>query len=121
MAKHDWTPSPGQYIPSRSLIGDLKAGTAVSVAGGDKSEEVQIAGSSRGRIRFKCTTTGTLKLHFMSADGSTEYTSANPADVAIAANTENFLQWDSYGEALAKVIFTPSGTGAITYCDFGAI
>lgn len=73
---------------------------------------IPIAGAAKGRIRAKSTVAATLRARFMLADGATESASTdNPADVALAANTENSMNLTFSGEGQLHVIIVNGGTG----------
>jgi len=115
--------------PPRRFIGALKAGAAC-VNATAISEYVAIPNKGDIRVRLKASVGGTLSLHYMGPDldiergvAGTEYTTANPADVTVTANTEAVIDTGTgtdthpMGEGYCKVIFTPSGSGTITFCD----
>lgn len=98
-------------------------------------EVIPIRGAARVKVRFKATNTGTLDLFFLgpgfdqdqaSATAyasllGTIYTTGNPTQVAIVANTEAQIFSDCYGEGFAIVKFTGTATGAITYADVSQV
>jgi hypothetical protein len=121
--------------PARRLTGQLAAGAATANTA-IIYEVIPVRGAARVKVRLKVTNTGTLDLLFVGPDfnqqqavdgvafGSltgTVYTTGNPAQVAIVANTENSISSDCYGESYAIVKFTGSATGAISYCDVSQV
>jgi hypothetical protein len=75
------------------------------------------AGVSKGRLRFKATAAGTLKVEYAAPDGVTVYTLPAAVTAAVIANTEVLLDWVLQGEAYYLLTFTPSANGNVTYCD----
>jgi|SRR6185312_3908722 len=114
--------------PPRRLIGALKAG-AVCVASTAMSEYVAIPNKGDVRVRIKASVGGTISLHYMGPDvdvtagTGTEYSTGNPADVTVTADTEAMVDTgkdtDAHpmGEGYVKITYTPSGSGTITFCD----
>jgi hypothetical protein len=114
--------------PPRRLIGALKAGATCANATAI-AEYVAIPNKGDVRARIKATVGGTLSMHYMGPDvdvaagTGTEYTTGNPTDVTVTANTEAMIDTgkdtDAHpiGEGYVKVIYTPSGSGTITFCD----
>lgn len=112
-----------QPRPARRLTGNLAVGaaTANTVA---ISEDVPIAGAAKVKARIKVTNTGTLDMTFgfyNPAGVFTAYTTGNPTQVAVSANTEAQISSDTYGEDYVRVTFTGTATGAITYCDVSQV
>ncbi len=108
--------------PTRINLSHVRLLTSLAVAaaltnGSPVSQVIPIAGCPAGRVRWKSTCAGTLKGEFCSSDGETVYATAQPASVAIVANTENYFDFNPRGEAYFKITFTPSADGAVTFCD----
>jgi hypothetical protein len=79
-----------------------------------------IVGVTRARWRLKADQGGTFACSFASppvADVMTDYVTPATVSVAVVANTEVLLEVEPKGEAFAKLVFTPSGNGSLTYCD----
>lgn len=105
--------------PAAGVLGTgaaLANGTAISVV-------IPIAGAAVFFARFKASVAGTLSCAFLRPDGTTAYTTGNPTDVAVLANTEARLTIDTlYGESQLKITFTPSaGPGTVTFLDVGQL
>lgn len=120
--------SIGSYRrPYRRLSGALKVGAACT--NGTRIVEIVALGSSAfAAVRMKATCAGTLSFHFLGPDTNaetgafpTECATGNPTDVAVGANTEAIIQPAPNGEEYGLVIFTPSGSGVITYVDYASI
>lgn len=106
----------------RTVGGTLADGVALAT-GVAVSALIPLAGSSRFRIRIKASAAGTLSSAFVRPgttgfDAASLYTTGNPTDVAVVANTETKLEIsEHYGEALLLLTYTPSGNGTLTFCD----
>lgn len=110
-------------------IGNAKAGDtlyagAALANGVPAAAVVQLAGTARFRIRIAATAAGTLSLAFVRPDETDHfddtdvYTTGNPPNVAVVANTEAKMDVaEHYGEAFAVVTFTPAADGAVDYVD----
>lgn len=129
------TPSPQNWIIHERLVNaeskkipnvaSLYEG-ATCANGVALSALVKCAGASRGRVRFKASAAGSLKLEFVRPPANNfavdVYAAGNPAAVAIVANTENLLSTpDIYGEASCLITFTPTGAGTVTFVDWMAL
>lgn len=128
------TPSPDNWIVhqevtvSKAVAGLSPLHSGVAVTNGNAvSALVRCAGASRGRVRFKSTGAGSLKLEFVRPGGSqrsgvTVYGAGNPDAVAVTGGTETLLTTDAIaGEAMALITFTPSANGTVTFCDWMAL
>lgn len=127
-------------IPSRAMLnrvarrlnGALKPGatftnTAVLY------EIIPILGATRLMIRAKVTAAASLDLVFLGPDFDpaqtvafaslvgTRYASNNPTQVALVANTENFMKVTVEGENYALVKLTGGASGAITFIDVNQV
>lgn len=112
--------------PSFRVSGDLAVGASLS-NGVVVDEIVPIAGSARLRVRFKASAAGALDVVLMGpntntdTEGGTQYSTGNPTQVAVSANTEAKIDVDLYGESWALIKYTPSGSGTITYVDVSQV
>lgn len=115
-------PDPLRAQPYGSIGGPFADGAAL-VANTAISQHVVLAGVARWRLRLRSTAAGTLAVRYARADAAnTLYTAAQPADVAVTANTEATLAVpEHYGEGVALVTFTPSAAGNLTYCDLSTV
>lgn len=99
-------------------------------------EVIPVRGAAKVRVRFKATNTGALDLIFVGPDFNqqqavdgvafasltgTSYTTGNPTQVAIVANTEAKIDSDCYGEGYVIIKFSATATGAVTFCDASQI
>lgn len=112
-------PDPKANRPHRSVGGQLADGAQVAISG-TGAVNVPLAGAIRLRIRFKCDRAGTLRLNFLRPDGVTVYSTSQPTDVVVSANTETKLDVDPHfgeGEATLSFINGAVGTATIAYCD----
>lgn len=112
-------PADAREVRYHKSLGGVFADGAAFLAATDISIVVPVAGEARWRVRFKASQAGTLKAAYLRTDGTTAYTTGNPADVTIAANVENKIEDATvYGESLLKITFTPGATpGTVTYAD----
>jgi len=100
----------GAFAPAATLTN----GVAVSVL-------IPLAGASRWRLRFKSSAPGSLACAYVRPDG-TAYSSNNPSNVAVTADVETVMEVNEhFGEAQARLTFTPSGDGAMTYADLSQV
>lgn len=120
----------------RPFTGALAAGASLA-SGTSVSEVVCVAGCARIKVRLQASLGGTLSLAFVRPIGSdgtiggdgeidvsklTAYTSGNPTDVTVTADTEAEIHADIYGESYALVTYTYTATSgkSITFCDVSA-
>ena len=121
----------------RPFTGALAAGASLA-SGTSVSEVVCVAGCARVRVHLKASLGGTLSLAFVrpiASDGAidgngnvdaskvTAYTSGNPTDVTVTADTGAEIHADIYGESYALVTYTYTATASksITYADVSAV
>ncbi len=105
-------------IPFR-LGEDLAPGTVIA-NGVTNKVLVAILGSRVVRIRARVSVAGgTLKARFVNpVDHQTEYTTGNPADVALVAGVENVMNVTVAGEHYLSVQITSGGAGMVVdYAD----
>jgi len=98
------------------LQGNLKPTTAI-LNGVAVSQLIPIAGCPAGRVYWKSSCAGSLKLELMDPTGTTAYASSLIGPTAILAGTENHVDFNPRGEAYLLITFTPSADGTITFCD----
>ena len=111
--------SNGQKGPGDA--GGITPGMAM-VAATQYGAIVPIAGAAKGRLRAKTAVAATLRARFMLADGATEATTSNPADVALAAGVENVMDLTFSGEGqLHVIVVNGAGPGALNYVDFSQL
>ncbi|WP_291165338.1 hypothetical protein [Gemmatimonas sp. UBA7669] len=127
------TPGPDRWIRHESIdtAGKKVENVAALYAGASCTNGVPLsalvvcAGASRGRVRFKSTAAGTLKLEFvrpLNSPSVVPYGAGNPTPVAVTANVETLLTTpDIAGEASALITFTPSGAGTVNFVDWMAL
>lgn len=79
---------------------------------------IPIAGSAKVRLRARTTVATTLRAKYLLADGTESASADNPADVALAANTEASMNLSPSGEGQLHVqIINGVTPGAITFVD----
>jgi hypothetical protein len=110
-------PDP-RYKPALRLTQGLAVAASLS-NGVAVDEYVAVSGSARVRARIKATAAGALDMTFgyFKDDAFTAYTTGNPTQVAVSANTEAKIESDTYGEAYVRIRYTPSANGAVTFAD----
>lgn len=122
----------GTHHPDRaqwhSSIGGALAAAAALATGVAVRVPVVIAGAARVKIYFKASAAGSFDV-FALKPGKTIYSTATDiygtsmltAAVAALANTEAVASFDCFGEHGCVLQFTPSGNGAVTYCDIARV
>lgn len=117
----------GPLILERQLIhrpvGQGLAADAPLSTGVPVEAFIALAGAQRWRVRIRASAAGTLSAAYVRAGRRTDvYAANNPADVAVVANTETAMsEATHFGAAAVRLTFTPSGNGAVTYCDIEAV
>lgn len=104
---------PGMPLTHRPVGQTLKAGAVVPVAT-PVTIRLTIAGAYRWKLRGKGNHIGTLSVAYARPGGGPAYATGNPADVAIAANTEFEMHDDApHGEADILITWTPTAADTI--------
>src|SRR5574340_202182 len=137
-------PSLWQPPAHRTLMGALAAGATLTNA--TPVSEAILTGNLRFlTVRFLASAAGTLAFAFVRSvgvstaalflgDGAagngygelnpaalTKYATGAPSSVAVTASTEAILQVTANGEWYGLLTYTPSASGAVTWCDVSAL
>ena len=83
--------------------------------------DVVLSAAGMGKLYFKATKGGTLKLEILRSGADGVYTAKAHADVTVSDATESVTTITLMGERGLRVTFTPGADGVITYADIAAI
>lgn len=127
---------PNLRVPQPKIHPMFRAGAGSKLAAGAATANtvklyllVPVLGASSVSARLKSGSAGTLDIFFVGPDFpcdqtvaytslvGTIYTTGAPTQVNVSANTEALITAPCLGENYALIVFTPSATSTVTYCD----